>query len=1134
MFGTNLETFAKKRGRSEQALRRSGRSDGGANDYQGVAETDLYKGLGRREDKTKAEETVKPNILASRARPVEARKGRLREFGTTGEIAGSRSLYGSHKVVTRIAPVCGKGVYRSCTNGYRQSWLSSRVGYLGRKRYGPAVWQVAETGNETFKPWGVAEEHRQLVKNGRERGMRMATEISTQGTNAGLRGETTLGEYLLYLKFRPEVRVPAKQRWTGGYLTLPCLAMIDHSFPNMKLKMGKVGRFGYLVARNVTGDGKMDGHLHLLYLDFKVPSTTRPRNTLINTCHSRITLSLFPSLISSAFFFLSSWLLRVDLRNARGVPGEKEAICRYCDGQPQPDGKREREKKKEKKKKQTNQDALRTPSQAGCASSPLDLATLWLPGYPRQAYLLLKARDMDDEDAFYTTKERSRYSSGGPGKEKIEYVRAPVVAMALIQVQPVAMEGGTPLFNFIISTLDAIYNAKLEWGGSQRLYKGATDTCYVPIVGVTYVTVHCLGVQKILRNKHQLLAARMARFGFDGLDDTPFAINDATVVRFHADCKPHSTGTRLQQQGTRATSLGVGKALQQSNARHDRSHLDAHASAALRERASKCDGVGTAYSNPRDDDGWVALLGVVARLRALNRAVKLSGVRFDSCARIAPMRSMFEGLRLNKSIGAAASRFARPTSFDLKELRRIAGEVLSCTPVGSESRMRKVPKMTTQDTLPIGRPYPCFTVESMAWQQRICSELASTAGALRSRLGRFRYVPITEARHMQTTSIGSERWRAPIRDWGAGGKGKDTRHINMILCVLSLRDGESLIRDGRLQYWDFAGCACIYGANGTGDPQPLTPMAGTTYITSMSGISMWNLWVFDWYEPLRKARLTAARRGGGGEDLALGKAFPTSRWFSTLSRLNVTSPPGPALLHHRDSSETAGKDNKTRPGKMRATSVNFAQLAEFLPFTAQPNCGNENAANLGKNLLFVFVFRTVISVRQSIFFLLLHVFLTPPPPSPSVNQGLIRNTPSSQQGNTSIAYPTCLIPIPPVTILHPADPSFNLPSSPRLPPDFETFRCPIDRTNIFYEYDVYLSHLWSLHWAEHLQDPLEPFSTKTMCSSFSYQNAVKHHREVGVDLELPSLQRQNPELDKLRVFHSSTSTIFCSDLYVAV
>lgn len=46
----------------------------------------------------------------------------------------------------------------------------------------------------------------------------------------------------------------------------------------------------------------------------------------------------------------------------------------------------------EKKKK----DTLRTPSQAGCASSPLALATLWLAGYPRRAYLLLKARDMDD------------------------------------------------------------------------------------------------------------------------------------------------------------------------------------------------------------------------------------------------------------------------------------------------------------------------------------------------------------------------------------------------------------------------------------------------------------------------------------------------------------------------------------------------------------------------------------------------------------------------------------------------------------------------------------------------------------------------------------------------------------------
>ncbi|KAK1503334.1 uncharacterized protein CCOS01_07813, partial [Colletotrichum costaricense] len=79
----------------------------------------------------------------------------------------------------------------------------------------------------------------------------------------------------------------------------------------------------------------------------------------------------------------------------------------------------------------------------------------------------------------------------------------------------------------------------------------------------------------------------------------------------------------------------------------------------------------------------------------------------------------------------------------------------------------------------------------------------------------------------------------------------------------------------------------------------------------------------------------------------------------------------------------------------------------------------------------------------------------------------IRNTPSSQQGNTSspdriasellarhvlvdntTPHSHLPVPIPPVTILHPADPSFNLPSSPRLPPDFETFRCPIDRTNM--------------------------------------------------------------------------------------
>ncbi|UQC80628.1 uncharacterized protein CLUP02_06111 [Colletotrichum lupini] len=218
-------------------------------------------------------------------------------------------------------------------------------------------------------------------------------------------------------------------------------------------------------------------------------------------------------------------------------------------------------------------------------------------------------------------------------------------------------------------------------------------------------------------------------------------------------------------------------------------------------------------------------------------------------------------------------------------------------------------------------------------------------------------------------------------------------------------------------------------------------MAGTTYITSMSGISMWNLWVFDW--------LTAARRGGGGEDLALGKAFPTSRWFSTLSRLNVTSPPGPALLHHRDSSETAGKDNKTRPGKMRATSscdlkccklrVNFVQLAEFLPFTAQPNDPKYSLKPTGK---------------------------------------YIKSRPDCIRSTTPHHIPHLPVPIPPVTILHPADPSFNLPSSPRLPPDFETFRCPIDRTNITGparepEMHMKSDEKWSLHWAEHLQDPVQ-------------------------------------------------------------
>ncbi|KAK1451638.1 hypothetical protein CMEL01_06212, partial [Colletotrichum melonis] len=103
--------------------------------------------------------------------------------------------------------------------------------------------------------------------------------------------------------------------------------------------------------------------------------------------------------------------------------------------------------------------------------------------------------------------------------------------------------------------------------------------------------------------------------------------------------KPHSTGTRLQQQGTRgevdigrtlttkATSLGVGKALQQSNAVGN--------GCAIRDMI-----------DPTSDQ--------------CSKAWSPKAQVFLCSARLMK--------RLNKSIGAAASRFARPTSFDLKEL----------------------------------------------------------------------------------------------------------------------------------------------------------------------------------------------------------------------------------------------------------------------------------------------------------------------------------------------------------------------------------------------------------------------------------------------------------------------------------
>lgn len=175
--------------------------------------------------------------------------------------------------------------------------------------------------------------------------------------------------------------------------------------------------------------------------------------------------------------------------------------------------------------------------------------------------------------------------------------------------------------------------------------------------------------------------------------------NDTVIVRFHADFelpwwirdgKPHGTGTRLQQQGTRgevdigrtwttkATSLGVWKAPQRSNAvgngcairdmidptsvrngkntfcgerlrcllKHQQTRKTQRTRAGIKMRRGwvydQLEALVAIYREARHNrilgtmtGGWVigntrprhrALLGVVARIRALNRAVKLSCV----------------------------------------------------------------------------------------------------------------------------------------------------------------------------------------------------------------------------------------------------------------------------------------------------------------------------------------------------------------------------------------------------------------------------------------------------------------------------------------------------------------------------
>ncbi|KXH61084.1 hypothetical protein CSAL01_03441 [Colletotrichum salicis] len=106
------------------------------------------------------------------------------------------------------------------------------------------------------------------------------------------------------------------------------------------------------------------------------------------------------------------------------------------------------------------------------------------------------------------------------------------------------------------------------------------------------------------------------------------------------DKRKHGTGTRLQQQGTRgevnigrtwttnATSLGVGKAPQRSNAVGN--------GCAIRDMI-----------DPTSDQ----------RSRAWSPDAQI------------PLCSARLMKRLNKPIGAAASRFSRPTSFDPKELK---------------------------------------------------------------------------------------------------------------------------------------------------------------------------------------------------------------------------------------------------------------------------------------------------------------------------------------------------------------------------------------------------------------------------------------------------------------------------------
>ncbi|KAK1691645.1 hypothetical protein BDP55DRAFT_627271 [Colletotrichum godetiae] len=143
------------------------------------------------------------------------------------------------------------------------------------------------------------------------------------------------------------------------------------------------------------------------------------------------------------------------------------------------------------------------------------------------------------------------------------------------------------------------------------------------------------------------------------------------------DKRRYGTGTRLQQQGTRgevdigrtwttkATSLGVGKAPQRSNAVGNGCAIrDMIDPTSTRKTQRKKAGIkmrrgwvtinwkllwlscSTAYSNPRDDDGWA----------------------WSPDAQI-PLCSARLIKRLNKPIGAAASRFSRPTSFDPKELK---------------------------------------------------------------------------------------------------------------------------------------------------------------------------------------------------------------------------------------------------------------------------------------------------------------------------------------------------------------------------------------------------------------------------------------------------------------------------------